>query len=488
MFSRPVLKRRLFVICLLCPLLSAYTVEQGHIKDGEGNAVQLRGVGWYGAEVGNLLVPSGLYKRNYKNLIAETKSLGFNAIRLPFCPRTITAPAIAEDFFWVNKNKNPGLYNPDGSGKTPFEIYTIIAEELDRQGFYILADHHLINCPDIVPPSVAITPLWYTPEYSEEQWIKNLVTVTRRLAHLDGLIGMDLNNEPHGGTWAEDKPKTDWDAAAERAAKAVMAVAPDILVFVQGVAGNTTCGGNDYPYWFSNWGGNLSRQYCEPINLPANKLVLSPHVYGPAEGVQGDDGPYYFTTDARNPQGNPGKPSDIARAMPEVWDQWFGRLANPENGNFAIAIGEFGIRYGRFITQQDDPLLGIQASDTPAQKQKKREDFAPNMARDKPWADALVGYLTEKGITDSFWWPLNGDGLAGGIYYGNALPRPDGTVNPDDQWVKVREDIVSADPNSPGLLNRYWSLAACNDGVDNDQDGLADEDDPECAAGRALGP
>ena len=463
-----------------------YAVQQGRIVNAAGETIQLRGVAWYGAEVGDRLVPSGLYTRNYKNVIAQMKSLGFNAVRLPLCPRTLDAPAVSGDYFWVNKKRNPGLYHDDGSGRTPFEIFKRIATELDRQGFYILADHHLINCPDSQPVRVDIGPLWYDEGYSEADWIASLEKVTRALKPLPHFIGVDLHNEPHGATWARGKPATDWDAAAARAARAVLAIAPDRLVFVQGVAGNVICGDDDYPYWFSDWGGNLARAACEPADIPADRLVYSPHVYGPTEGVQGNDAPHFFTTDARNPKPNPGQPQDLRRAMPEVWDQWFGRLAEPAYGNHAIAIGEFAARYGRFLepaVNGDDPLTGIDKNDTEREKRRKRRAVAGNMARDKAFLDALLGYLTEKGITDSFWWAINGDGPVGSIYYGNRLPRPDGSIHPEDQWHKIRRDIVNNDPDNPGALNRYWNQAACRDGIDNDLDGKTDAEDPACQTG-----
>ena len=59
------------------------------------------------------------------------------------------------------------------------------------------------------------------------------------------------------------------------------------------------------------WGGNLEPQKCFPLTIPANKLVLSPHVYGPDVHVQ----PYFE---------DPNFPEN----MPAIWDAHFGYLVD----------------------------------------------------------------------------------------------------------------------------------------------------------------
>lgn len=450
----------------------AYSIENGRIVDAAGEKIELRGISIYGANERGRLVMSGLYRRGYKALIAELRSYGFNAVRLPFCPQTLTQGPIPPDFFWVNKQLNPDLFNPDGSGKTPLQILSLVVEEFDRQQFYILLDHHTTDCKNIGP-------LWYAEGYTEDDWIEDLLLLAKRFAHLEYFLGLDIKNEPHGTTWAQDEPETDWNAAAGRAAKVLLDAAPNMLIFLQGTAGNGNCGGNDYPYWHSDWGGNLARQLCEPVDIPKSKLVLSPHVYGPDEGIGGKDTPYFFTSDPRDAKNNPGDPEDIKYVMPQVWDQFFGRLAEPENGNYSIAIGEFKTIYGR-LHGENDPIFGIESDDSGAEKALKRRKFHEKLLRSKPWADALIGYLNEKGITDTFWWAANGDGAIGGMYYGNATPRPDGSIHPNDEWKRVRREVVTRPGEPPGLLNRLWFREGCSDGLDNDQDGLTDADDPGC--------
>ena len=74
---------------------------------------------------------------------------------------------------------------------------------------------------------------------------------------------------------------TDWRLAAERIGAAVLALEPRLLVFVEGVDGNCCPVGTRQPAF---WGGALDAAGAAPVRLPvADKLVYSPHVYGPGD-------------------------------------------------------------------------------------------------------------------------------------------------------------------------------------------------------------
>jgi endoglucanase len=221
---------------------SGYTVQAGAIHDPQGNPVQLRGVNWFGFETGDHVV-HGLWARNWRDMIAQMKSLGFNAVRLPFCPATLQGASVNS----INYSLNPDL-----AGKNSLQILDLVMAELDAQGLYILADHHRPDCN-------AISELWYTNSYSEQQWIADLVFVAERYAHLPHFFAVDLKNEPHGAaTWGVGNAATDWNAAAERAGAAVLAANPDLLIFVAGIQENPTCSSTTN-HW---WGGNLEPLAC----------------------------------------------------------------------------------------------------------------------------------------------------------------------------------------------------------------------------------
>jgi len=339
-----------FLACMGVSLLAqaSYRVEGTRILD-DGEPVQLRGINWFGFET-ELHTVHGLWQRNWQEMIAQMAELGINAVRIPLCPATL-------------RGRTPGGIdydlNPDLQGLDSLQLLDRVMVELDARGMYVLLDHHRPDCEKI-------SRLWYTDDYSETEWIEDLVFLARRYRDLPGFLGIDLKNEPHGpASWGTGNRETDWNAAAERAAAAVLNANPSVLVFVEGIESvSRACGDPPPPAW---WGGNLAPQACAPLEIPDDRLVLSPHVYGPDVHPQ----PYF---DAPDFPGN----------MPAIWDAHFGRFADD---GFAIVPGEFGGRYGH----AGDP-------------------------RDRVWQDALVSYLREKGITSGFYWSWNpNSGDTGGL-------------------------------------------------------------------------
>src|SRR5579859_440176 len=53
------------------------------ILDSNNQPVRITGVNWFGFETANYTV-HGLWQRNYKDMLNQIKSLGFNTIRLPY--------------------------------------------------------------------------------------------------------------------------------------------------------------------------------------------------------------------------------------------------------------------------------------------------------------------------------------------------------------------------------------------------------------------
>ncbi|MDD2769089.1 MAG: cellulase family glycosylhydrolase [Methylococcus sp.] len=393
----------------------AYSVANGNIYDGNGRAVQLRGLNWFGFETADH-VAHGLWARNWKDMIAQMKSLGFNAVRLPVCPATLAGVGV--------NNFNASL-NPDLSGKNSLQILDAVIAEFDRQGFYILLDHHRLDCND------GIAELWYGPTYTEQQWIGDLSFMAGRYKSLPHFLGVDLKNEPHGAaTWGTGNAATDWNKAAEKAAAEVLAVAPDTLVFVEGVQDNPVCSGT-INHW---WGGNLEPLACHPLAIPTNRLVLSPHVYGPDVYSQ----PYF----------NAG---DFPNNMPAIWNAHFGQF---KDSGYTLAIGETGGKYGH-----------------------------GGDAKDKVFQNALVDYLLAKQIKHLFYWAWNpNSGDTGGIL--------------QDDWTHAWQDKVDllnrlwggatpAPSPAPTAAPSPTPVpkAACADGLDNDGDERIDyPNDPGCSS------
>jgi len=397
-----ILSNLIIVSLLMCGFSYSYYVENGNVYKDDGSEINLYGVNWFGFETQDHVV-HGLWTRNWQDMIQQIKGLGFTAIRVPFCPDTLKN---------VNTTSINYALNPDLQGLKSLDILDRVLFELDRQGVYFLLDHHTIDCQ-------SIQELWYTSSYSEQNWIDDLVFLANRYENLEHFIGLDLVNEPHGqATWGTGNPATDWNTAAENAASAVLSSNTNILVFVEGVGDNPVCS-STISHW---WGGNLEPAECFPLNIQANRLVLSPHVYGPDVFVQ-----TYFN--------DPNFPYN----MDSIWETHFGFLVDQ---GYTVIIGEFGGRYGN----GGDP-------------------------RDKDWHDALISYMVQKGLTNFFYWSWNPNSIdTGGIL--------------KDDWNSVWDDKLAllsqlmGDPPPPDDPPRVF---ACSDGIDNDSDGQIDfPNDPGC--------
>jgi endoglucanase len=318
--------------------LSNYTAKENKIYKN-GNEIKLNGINWFGAEVKDTLAPHGLWQRNYKDMITQIKNLGFNSVRLPFCPLTLKSTKVGG----VNY-----VINPDLNGKSSLEVYDKIIAEFANQQIYILIDHHRPDCE-------AISELWYTDNYSEEEWILDLLTVTKRYKENEYFMGIDIKNEPHGkSTWSNKNYSTDWNKAAIRASKRIYAQNPKILIFIEGIGDTDYCDA-DYDKF---WGGNFSPIKCTPLdyeNIPQNKIVYSPHVYGPDV----HNAPYFN--------------NNLKDVMPSIWDSHFGFLIDQKK---TIAIGEFGGFYKEF-------------------------------SKDREWQNTIIDYFINKKICNTFYWSFN---------------------------------------------------------------------------------
>lgn len=388
-------------MALACMLFTGVYAGEYQVMDGriyhDSEEIKLFGVNWFGGETQDH-VPHGLWSRGYKDMISQIKALGFNAIRLPFCPGTMENVATGS----IDYSKNPDL-----EGLKSLEVLDKIMVELNRQQIYILLDHHRPDCN-------AISQLWYTDTYSEQTWTEDLALMADRYKELDYFLGIDIKNEPHGSaTWGTGNESTDWDRAAALAAAAVLGANPNLLVFVEGIQENTDCSSSTN-HW---WGGNLEPQACHPLEIPADKLVLSPHVYGPDVYAQ----PYF--SDA-----------DFPENMPTIWETHFGFLANQ---GYVLAPGEFGGKYGH-----------------------------GGDSRDVMWQDSLIDYFVDKQICNLFYWSWNpNSGDTGGILR--------------DDWTNIWQDKYNNLKRLMDTCGLEIQRA-CADGADNDGDGLVDMADPGC--------
>ncbi|WAN69728.1 cellulase family glycosylhydrolase [Moorena producens JHB] len=240
------------------------STQGSQLLDSLGRPILLRGVNWFGIET-DLHAPHGLWKRDYKDMLAQIKSLGYNMIRLPFSIQSLRASEVSGIDFNIGSNRE--LY-----GKSPLEVMDAIIKEAQQQGILILLDCHQLN-------DQRIPPLWYGDGFTETDWIETWKILANRYRNQPNVIGADLKNEPHGpASWGTNDLATDWRLAAQRAGNAILAVNPNWLIVVEGVEKNVP-GQRLATHWH---GGNLEGVREYPVRLSnANKLVYSPHEYGP---------------------------------------------------------------------------------------------------------------------------------------------------------------------------------------------------------------
>jgi endoglucanase len=193
----------------------------------------------------------------------------------------------------------------------------VVIDAAARAGLMVLLENHSLADDGYTYG------LWYGQAgFDEDDWVAAWQGLARRYRNRPNVIGADLKNEPHGdATWGTGGP-TDWRRAAQRAGNAVTALAPDWLIVVEGIE-KRVAGGKLDTHW---WGGNLEGVRRAPVRLSrANRLVYSPHEYGPGVFPQ----PWF------------GRP-DTAQLLAKRWRDGWGYIA--EQGIAPLLIGEFGGR------------------------------------------------------------------------------------------------------------------------------------------------
>jgi len=304
---------------------TSYSTSGTNIVNASGVGLTLNSTNWYGAE-GTAEDPQGLYSRGYEAMLDQIKTEHFNTIRLPFSQDTIHSTSTVVKTYDSNGNYTglslngsyisptaDGGQNNDLLGLTPLQIMDKIVQYADKIGLNIILDHHRMSAGDGTQNG-----LWYIPgstTYTIQSWEADWQMLAARYAGDKSVIGGDLQNEPYAATWG-DGGTNDWAAAATTAGNMVLAKNPNWLIVVEGIQ---TYAGNSY-----FWGGNLMGVQSHPITLNvSNKLVYSPHDYGPSVANQ-----TWFSA------------SNYPNNLPAIYDQYWGYIY--KNNVAPIWVGEMG--------------------------------------------------------------------------------------------------------------------------------------------------
>jgi len=327
-----------------------------------GEKIYLKGINWFGAET-EKFAPHGLWNCKtvdfFLDILADA---GFNALRYPTARDTVLAnPVVEEQCNGVNTWMD---------GATALDAMDYIFQKAADRGILIMLDMHRYDYASW--PDDGLYGGFGDAAEGEATMVQAWEILARRFKDQWNVVLADLANEPHGCTWAAGAEATDFDAFAARLGDKIHAIAPHWLIVVEGVGSSPGCPFQTSPYnhW---WGGNIECADTHPVELALpNRLVYSPHNYGPGVFEQ----PYFA-----------GLTTNFS-AMADVWDSHYGSLPAKDPAFPPILPGEFG------ANSDKDP-------------------------REIAWLAAYSDYLADKvdeGIPGNFFWCLNpNSGDTGGL-------------------------------------------------------------------------
>lgn len=378
------------------------SVKGNKIVDRDGREVWLTGVNWFGYNTGTNTF-DGLWSCDLNTSLKSIADHGFNLLRVPISAELINN--------WASGNYPTANFNQATNsylvGMNSLEIFDYAVGQCRANGIKIMIDIHCAKTDSMGH----MKNMWYEGNVTEKDYLSALSWMAERYKNDDTIIAYDLKNEPHGkanesprAKWDGSKDSDNWKYVAEKAAKAVLGKNPNVLVMVEGIEiypkdiksngdFSSTNPGDYYSTW---WGGNLRGVKNAPIDLGKyqNKLVYSPHDYGPAvyeqEWFKGD----YTYRSLYN----------------DAWyDNW---LYINEEGTAPLLIGE----WGGFMTQ-------------------------PNLK----WMTYLRQLIKEKRINHTFWCFNANSGDTGG------LVKDDFTTWDNEKYEFVKEVLWQEDGKFVGL-------------------------------------
>lgn len=261
--------------------------DGNRIVDKNGKEVWLTGVNWFGYNTGTNTF-DGLWSSELRATVKSIADHGFNLIRVPISAELLNQWADGE-YPAANYNR---AYNEELNNMNSLEIFDYFLKLAEENGIKVMPDIHSAE----TDAQGHNAPMWYTDRISAEEYYAALEWLSERYKDNDTIIAVDLKNEPHGkpgenprAVWNGSEDADNWKYAAETAAKRVLAKNPNLLIVIEGTEIYSKNNGdyssqNGSDYYFNWWGGNLRGVKDYPIDLGEyrNKVVYSPHDYGPA--------------------------------------------------------------------------------------------------------------------------------------------------------------------------------------------------------------
>jgi len=266
-------------------------------------------------------------------------------------------PSSINDYCSNNHTCNHDIIN-----KTSLQVLDRLVQAAADRGLLIMFDLHSFKAGTFMQDG-----LWYDSSHPETMVLAGWDKLVARYKNQWNVFAMDVKNEPKDTTWGTGNTATDWNLAVERIGSHV-AANTNWLVFAEGTANSPECLHDPYGTPTGDacfWGEDLLGVTQNPIKLSIpDRLVYSPHVYGPDVAYQ-----KYFEA------------SDFPNNMPAIWQRHWAHVR--ERNMEAVVVGEWG-----------GSLTG----------------------KNGQWTDKFVAYLQQIDAADTFFWCLNPDsGDTGGL-------------------------------------------------------------------------
>lgn len=389
-----------------------FHTEGRSIVGSDGQAVQLKAVNWYGANLEGQ-VAHGLEKKTSGQIAKLIGDLGYNSVRLTY------SNAMLHDKNPVNPDTIRA--NPGFMGMTPLQVFDEVVESLAAEGLAIILNNH--STTSVWCCGYDVDGLWHFSgnktgrNQTEEQWIDDWKMLAERYKHIPEVVGADLRNEVRTAKWGDTilplSPNwgsgdgNDWARAAERAGNNILDVNSKLLIIVEGINWTGTLGA------FGAYRPHLVDVVKRPIQFKIpGRLVYAAHNYGYI-------GPKHNGDETTSSGQTRYRDMDEKTFYETIEKEW-GYVVEP--GKFYTAplmVSEFG---AHFETAGD---------------------------ADKVWFKRLVNYMAKKKLHFAYW-PLNPEG------YGLV----------DKNWKKRvgdwREDsfnqLLAIEPDSPSTLEKFENL------------------------------
>lgn len=241
-------------------------------------------------------------------------------------------------------------------------------EQCAQRGILVLLDMHCLDVSGTDSSTV-----FFNSKYSIDDAVAGWVAMAQRYANSWNVFAIDVFNEPFGGTW-NIGADTDMDAFSVRVAAAVHEFT-DWLIFAEGTASSPNCTQSiDGDVVTCGYGDNLLGVKSAPVELgQPNKVVYSPHTYGPSQHDRAE-----FSN------------ANFPDNMPDVWSSHWGYIK--DKNTTAVVLGEWG---------------------------------GPTDGENGLWVDKLVEYLQMNGMQSNFFWYLNTDSNPAGLLMDWTAPDLD---------------------------------------------------------------